>query len=94
MDNLVVLVPIAGVIALAFAYMKAQWVQKQDQGTEEMKEIARRIQEGAMAFLSAEYRVLAIFVLVVAGLLAWANSGGVNQSPIIAVAMGYVFFTS
>jgi K(+)-stimulated pyrophosphate-energized sodium pump len=43
MDNLVVLVPISGVIALAFAYMKAQWVRKQDAGTEEMQEIARRI---------------------------------------------------
>ena len=65
MDNLVVLVPISGVIALAFAYMKAQWVRKQDAGTDEMQEIARRIQEGAMAFLDTEYRVLAKFVAVV-----------------------------
>jgi len=73
MDNLVVLVPIAGAIALAFAYMKAQWVRKQDAGTDEMKEIARRIQEGAMAFLDTEYRVLAKFVVVVAILLALVN---------------------
>ena len=91
--NLVYAVPVAGLIALAFAYTKAKWVQKQDAGTDEMKEIARRIQEGAMAFLSAEYRVLAVFVLVVAVLLAALNSGGEEQSPIIAVAfvVGAVF---
>ena len=86
MDNLVVLVPIAGVIALVFAYMKAQWVIKQDAGTDEMKEIARRIQEGAMAFIDTEYRVLAKFVLVVAILLALANMNGDSQSPLIAAA--------
>ena len=42
--NLVYAVPVAGLIALAFAYTKAKWVQKQDAGTDEMKEIARRIQ--------------------------------------------------
>ncbi len=73
MDNLVVLVPISGLIALAFAYKKAQWVLQQDEGTDEMKEIARRIQEGAIAFLDTEYRVLAKFVVVVAVLLALAN---------------------
>jgi K(+)-stimulated pyrophosphate-energized sodium pump len=51
-----------------------------------MQRIAASIQEGAMAFLKAEYKVLAIFVVVVAGLLAWANSGGENQSPIIALS--------
>ena len=91
--NLVYAVPVAGLIALAFAYTKAKWVQKQDAGTDEMKEIARRIQEGAMAFLSAEYRVLAVFVLVVAVLLAALNSSGEEQSPVIAVAfvVGAVF---
>ena len=84
--NLVILVPIAGLIALVFAFTKAKWVQKQDAGTDEMKEIARRIQEGAMAFLDTEYRVLAKFVIVVAILLAWANWGGEGQSPLIAVA--------
>ena len=84
--NLVYAVPVAGLIALAFAYTKAKWVQKQDAGTDEMKEIARRIQEGAMAFLSAEYRVLAKFVVVVAILLAFAEPRAAARSPIIAVA--------
>jgi K(+)-stimulated pyrophosphate-energized sodium pump len=83
--NLVILVPIAGLIALVFAYTKAKWVLKQDAGTDEMKEISRRIQEGAMAFLDTEYRVLAKFVVVVAIVLAVANWSQ-GQSPLIAAA--------
>ncbi len=79
-------VPVAGVLALIFAFMKASWVGKQDAGTEEMKEIASRIQEGAMAFLKREYTVLAGFVAVVAVLLGVANMSGDNQSPLIAAS--------
>ncbi|RME22805.1 MAG: sodium-translocating pyrophosphatase [Deltaproteobacteria bacterium] len=79
-------VPIAGLLALAFAYMKASWVGKQDAGNETMKEIAARIQEGAMAFLRKEYSVLAGFVVIVAILLAAANMSGEHQSPIIALS--------
>jgi K(+)-stimulated pyrophosphate-energized sodium pump len=86
MESLVYTVPVAGLIALAFAYMKAQWVSEQDAGTEEMQEISRRIKEGAMAFLSAEYKAISMFVAVVAILLAVANSSGEQQSPLIAVA--------
>lgn len=86
MENLVFAAPVAGIIALAFAYVKAGKVSKQDAGTENMKVIAKRIEDGAMAFLRAEYKVLAGFVAVVAVLLAIANSGGINQSPIIALA--------
>ena len=71
--DLLYVVPLAGVIALIFAYMKAQWVRAQDAGTDEMQEIGRRIQEGAMAFLATEYKVLAWFVVIVAILLAVAN---------------------
>jgi K(+)-stimulated pyrophosphate-energized sodium pump len=90
MDNLVVLVPISGVIALAFAYMKAQWVLKQDAGTEEMQEIARRIQEGAMAFLDTEYRVFAKFVVVVAILLALVNMNSGTELIAAAFVAGAV----
>ena len=84
--NLVYLVPVAGVIALIFAYFKAQWVIKQDAGDDEMQEIARRIQEGAMAFLDTEYRVLFKFVLFVAVLLTVAYWDTDGQSPLIALA--------
>ena len=81
-------VPAAAVIALIFAYIKSVSVSKADAGTEEMQTIAGRIADGAKAFLVAEYKVLAIFVVVVAILLAAANmgEGRTDQSPIIAVA--------
>ena len=83
-QTLLYAIPVTGILALIYAYVKASWVSKQDAGTEEMQSIAKMIQEGAIAFLKAEYRVLAIFVLIVAGLLAFANQGGDKQSPIIA----------
>ncbi|MBN96245.1 MAG: sodium-translocating pyrophosphatase [Deltaproteobacteria bacterium] len=85
-DSLIYAVPAAGVLALLYAFINAGWVKKQDAGTDEMKDIAARIQEGAMAFLAREYKVLAVFVVVVAGLLAFANMGVEGQSPLIAVA--------
>jgi len=71
---LIYLIPAAGVLALVFAAYKASWVKRQDPGDEKMQTIAGHIQEGAMAFLSREYRVLAIFVVVVTVLLAVGNA--------------------
>jgi K(+)-stimulated pyrophosphate-energized sodium pump len=78
--------PVAGVLALVFAFFKTRWVDKHDAGTDKMKEIAGYIQDGAMAFLSREYRVLAIFAVVVAALLAFANMGSTTSSPYVAVS--------
>lgn len=64
MENLLLLVPLAGVVGLLFAFYLANRVAKADAGTERMKEIAQAIYEGAMAFLGREYRTLAIFVFV------------------------------
>ncbi|MEC8424466.1 MAG: sodium-translocating pyrophosphatase [Myxococcota bacterium] len=86
MMQLAIAVPVAGILALIYAAFKASWVKKQDAGSDEMKDIAHQIQTGAMAFLAREYKVLAGFVVVVAVLLAVANAGGVNQSPIIAAS--------
>ncbi len=93
MEYLPYAAPVAGILALIFAYWRASWVSAQDAGTDEMKEIAKRIQEGAMAFLGREYKVLAIFVVGVAALLALANLGGAEdsttrgvRSPLIAVS--------
>ena len=84
---LVYAAPIAGVVALLFALWKAGWVSRQDAGTVEMQEIAALIREGAMAFLAREYKILAIFVFVVAALLAVVNSDNQpGHSPIIAVS--------
>ncbi len=72
MEMYVYLIPVAGVLALIFAFVRSSWIVKQDAGTDEMKVIAGHIREGAMAFLGREYRVLAVFVVVVAVLLALA----------------------
>ncbi len=68
----------AGVAALVFAVWKSAWVNKQDAGTDKMKEIGAAIRDGSMAFLSREYKVLGIFVIAVAALLAWGNSSWVR----------------
>lgn len=80
------LVPTAGVLALLFAYSKTRWVSRQDQGTDLMIEISNDIAAGARAFLKREYQVLAIFVVVVAGLLILANMSRPESSPFIAVS--------
>ncbi|MEO0322818.1 MAG: sodium-translocating pyrophosphatase [Myxococcota bacterium] len=76
----------AGVLALLYAFWKASWVKKQDAGEANMKDIAEQIQVGAMAFLRAEYKVLAGFVVIVAVLLAFANDGDDARSPLIALS--------
>ncbi len=72
-QTLIYLVPACGFVALAYAFMTAGWIGKQDAGNSTMKTIAEQISKGAMAFLNAEYRVLGIFVLVVAVLLGFLN---------------------
>jgi K(+)-stimulated pyrophosphate-energized sodium pump len=85
-DAIFYLVPVAGAIALIYAFIKARWVSNQDSGTAEMTEIAGYIAEGARAFLRREYRVLIIFVLAVAALLAVANLNQPESSAMIAVS--------
>jgi len=87
-ENALFAVPVSGVLALGFAYWKATWVANQDAGDAEMQEIARRIQEGAMAFLKAEYTYIGVFVAMVAVLLGIMNgvSTAPDASPLIAVS--------
>ncbi|MCK5076387.1 MAG: sodium/proton-translocating pyrophosphatase, partial [Calditrichia bacterium] len=65
----------AAIIALIYAIFKMKWIGKQDPGDKTMVEISNYIKEGAMAFLAREYRVLSIFVVVVAVILAIINTG-------------------
>jgi len=76
----------AGVVALIFAFIKTNWIEKQDQGTDKMEQIGKSIAEGAMAFLRAEYRVLSFFVLIVALLLGFANAGRQDSSAFISLS--------
>lgn len=70
MLNLIIFSLAAGVVALLYTAFKSSWVSKQEVGTDRMKSIADSIAKGAMAFLKAEYKVLAGFVAVVAIILA------------------------
>ena len=65
----------AGVVALVFAFFKSAWIKRQDPGNQTLQDIGAAVREGAMAFLSREYRILAVFVVVVAGLLIFFNKG-------------------
>jgi K(+)-stimulated pyrophosphate-energized sodium pump len=71
MDQWIVAAPPAGVIGLVVAAALFASIARRSAGTERMREIAAAIQTGAMTFLSREYRILAIFVVVVAALLHW-----------------------
>ena len=88
MDSLFYAIPGLGVLALLFMAMQSSWVGKQEVGNEKMARIAKHIADGAMAFLRAEYRVLAIFVVVVAILLAW--SGATTEGSNALVALSFV----
>jgi len=78
MEN-IYLVLLSGLFAMLFSFWKTSWINKQDQGTDRMEKIGKAIADGAMAFLRAEYRVLAIFVVVVAVLLAFLAPEGKNS---------------
>jgi len=84
---IVYVIPVCGVLALAFAAWRGSWIGRQDAGNERMVEIAGHIREGAMAFLRREYSVLAIFVVVVAALLAFANMGREGSSALIGISV-------
>ena len=66
-----ILGPIAGVLALVYAAFLAKQVMKADRGNEKMRELSDAIQEGAMAFLSREYRTLVYFVIGMAILIGF-----------------------
>ncbi|RMD72045.1 MAG: sodium-translocating pyrophosphatase [Bacteroidetes bacterium] len=85
-EQLIYLMPLFGLLGLAYTFWKSSWVSKQDVGTERMATIAKNIAEGAMAFLRAEYRVLSIFVLAVAVLLFISGRSEETSSPLIAVS--------
>ena len=87
-DPLTAMVPLSGIAAILFALWKSSWISKQNPGNEKMQEIGLAIREGATAFLKREYRVLAIFVLVVAGLLYWVNSGNNTEAVALSFVVG------
>jgi K(+)-stimulated pyrophosphate-energized sodium pump len=84
-QNLILLIPVFGVLALLFTFWKSAWVARQDVGTDRMARIANSIAVGAMAFLKAEYKVLSIFVIAVAVLLGISGNSEAS-SPLVALS--------
>ncbi|WP_298368440.1 sodium-translocating pyrophosphatase [uncultured Lutibacter sp.] len=86
MELLVKFLPVFGLVALAFVFIKNAWVSKQNEGDAKMARIAKNIATGAMAFLKAEYKVLAIFVVAVAILLFFKGTNETGSNGMVAVS--------
>ncbi len=84
-QTLTLVIPVFGVLALLYTFWRSSWISRQEVGTERMALIAKNIADGAMAFLKAEYRVLAIFVLAIAVLLGFSGTTE-GSSPLIALS--------
>jgi K(+)-stimulated pyrophosphate-energized sodium pump len=84
-QTLIYAIPLFGVLALLYTAWKSAWVSKQEVGTEKMANIAKYISDGAMSFLKAEYKVLSIFVVAVAILLAVSGNSAAS-SPLVALS--------
>jgi K(+)-stimulated pyrophosphate-energized sodium pump len=93
MQNLVYYLPVFGLLGLIYVAWKSAWVSNLDAGTDKMKKIASHISEGAMAFLKAEYKVLAIFVVCVAALLAF-TADNETSSPLVGLSFAIGAFCS
>ncbi len=95
MEKMIIYMPIiAAIIGLIYTFIKKGWVMKQDAGDGKMKEISDHIYEGALAFLNAEYRLLAIFVVIVSVLLAIVSYFVDSTSILIVVAFIFGAFFS
>ncbi len=85
--NLISFIPLSGIIALIFVYVKNRWVTSNDVGSEKMKRIAKNISDGAMAFLKAEYKILTVFVFFTSLLLALK---GENEGTSWLVSVSFI----
>lgn len=86
-------VPAIALLGLLVMAVQAAWVRKQDAGESRMAEIANHIHEGALAFLKAEYRILAIFVVIAGALLGLISSlvETTHWFIVVAFVIGAVF---
>nr|WP_317282561.1 sodium-translocating pyrophosphatase [uncultured Sellimonas sp.] len=90
MKTLLMIVPVFAVVTLLFAVFLAAKVSRQEIGTERMKEIAGAISDGAKAFLTAEYKILVIFVVVLFVLIGFGIG---NWITAVCFVVGAVFST-
>ena len=90
MEMLLYLVPVFGILGLLFAAYLAARVGRQDAGNDRMKEIAAAISDGAQAFLTAEYKILVIFVAVLFVLIGFGIG---NWITAVCFVVGALFST-
>ena len=95
MERLIYFAPVLGICALLFAFYLTKKVGKQDAGTDRMKEIAAFIHEGARAFLTAEYKILVVFVAVLFVLIGigignWVTAVCFLAGALFSTAAGYI----
>ena len=95
MERLIYFAPILGICALLFAFYLTKKVGRQDAGTDRMKEIAAFIHEGARAFLTAEYKILVVFVAVLFVLIGigignWVTAICFLVGALFSTAAGYI----
>lgn len=95
MERLIFCAPILGICALLFAFYLTKKVGRQDAGTDRMKEIAAFIHEGARAFLTAEYKILIVFVAVVfiligVGIGNWVTAVCFLVGALFSTVAGYI----
>lgn len=86
MENVIYILIAAGALGIAYTIWKSAWIKKQEAGSVKMQTIAGYIADGAMAFLRAEYKILAIFVAAVAALLVFKSSTEAESNAFVALS--------
>jgi len=92
--------PISAIIGLIVSYQLYSWVKKQDPGTDTQREIAKHVQDGAMAYLARQYKTIAVFfvfgivlfsVLLAMGMIEhWAVVAAFVTGGVFSALAGYI----
>ena len=93
-QNLIYILPIFGIIGLLYMLFLSSWVKKQSAGSDKMKKLSGYIADGALAFLKAEYRMLAVFVIIAGAALATLSALKLIPAGmfiVVAFVIGAVF---
>ena len=86
MDWVVYIALICGAAGVAYSLITAGWVFKQDAGTKEMQDISSYVAEGAMAYLTRQYKVVALIAIIIVIILFFA----LGPMPALGFIIGLV----